>query len=63
MVIFHHAAVYIHHKRLFKIIQKQRKLQHSMQFTQLLHDLYTFRKLIYGIHNRILQFCFAHNLH
>ena len=27
---------------------------------QFLHNLYTFRKLIYGIHNRILQICFVH---
>ena len=26
MVIFHHAAVYIHHKRLFKIILKIKKI-------------------------------------
>ena len=33
MVIFHHVAVYKHHKRLFKIIQKQRKKQRSTQST------------------------------
>ena len=33
MVIFHHAAVYIDHKRLFKSIQKQRKFERSAQST------------------------------
>ena len=38
MVIFHHAAVYIDNKRLFKSIQKQRKLQRSGQST---HSTFT----------------------
>ena len=63
MVIFHHAAVCIHHKRLFKIIQKQRKLQRSTQvhttFTQPVHFPET--DLRHPQHN--LQFCFVHSLH
>ena len=35
MVIFHHAAVYKYYKRLFKSIQKQRKMQRSTQSTHL----------------------------
>ena len=46
MVIFHHTAVYIDNKRLFKSIQKQRKLPRSAQsthstFTQPVHFPYT----------------------
>ena len=42
MVIFQYAAVYKYYKRLFKSIQKQRKMQHSTQsthstFTQSVH--------------------------
>ena len=33
MVIFQYAAVYKYHKRLFKSMQKQRKMQHSTQST------------------------------
>ena len=38
MVVFHHAAVYIDHKRLFKSIQKQTNLQCSAQST---HSTFT----------------------
>ena len=42
MVIFQYVAVYKYHKRLFKSIQKQKKMQHSTQpthstFTQSVH--------------------------
>ena len=38
MLIFHPAAVYIDNKRLFKSIQKQKKLQRSAQST---HSTFT----------------------
>ena len=38
MVIFYYAAVYKYHKRLFKNIQKRKKMQRSTQFT---HSTFT----------------------
>ena len=50
MVIFQYAAVYKYHYRLFKSIQKQRKMQRLYSpHIQLLHNLYTFRKLLYVV--------------
>ena len=64
MLIFHPAAVYVDNKRLFKRIQKQKNCSalHNPHI-QLLHNLYTLRKLIYITHKRILEFCFVHSLH
>ena len=46
-------------------IQKHTKTKkiscaHHKAHSQFLHNLHTFHKLIYGIHNRILQICFVH---
>ena len=38
MVIFHYAAVYEYHKRLFKSMQKPKKIQRSTQST---HSTFT----------------------
>ena len=62
MVIFHHTAGCIETTSGYSKAYKNKKISSAQHKThiQFLHNLYTFRKLIYGIHNRILQICFIH---
>ena len=65
MAIFHHTSGYKETTSGYSKAYKNKEIssaQHKAHI-QFLHHLYTFRKLIYSIYNRILQICFAHSSH
>ena len=62
MVTFHHTAGYIETASGYLKAYKNKKISSAPHTAhiQFLHNLCTFRKLIYGIQNRIWQICFVH---